>query len=86
MEAGIAIVRRELSEHPQVSRTWFEWTHEEGGWLRTLVIEVTFDTDPNSPAFNAVALDEIEAIVRDVLANKTTMAVSYLRVVPKAPL
>lgn len=82
-DAGVAIVRQELAKLPSVSRTWFEWTFEDGGWLRTLLVEVRFDTDPNSPGFNAMALDDIEAAVRDTLTTKTTMTISHLRVVPK---
>ncbi|MGA0598992.1 hypothetical protein [Enterovirga sp. CN4-39] len=54
---------------------------ELGSW--TLVAEVRFDTDPNSPGLNAVALDEIERTVREILTSKTTMSISGLRVVPK---
>jgi len=79
----IAIVRQELAKHPAVSRTWFEWTIEDGHKLKTLVVEVKFDTDPNVADFNPSALDEIQEIVGDALKDKTTMSVSYLRIVPK---
>lgn len=83
-DSGVAIVRHELAKLPSVSRTWFEWTFEDGAWLRTLLVEVRFDTDPNSPGFNATALDDIERAVRDTLTTKTTMTISHLRVVPKS--
>ena len=49
MRGNIAIVREALSKLPNVSRTWFEWSWEDAMWVKTLVIEVEFDTDPNSP-------------------------------------
>ncbi len=48
MRGNIAIVREALSKLPNVSRTWFEWSWEDAMWVKTLVIEVEFDTDPNS--------------------------------------
>jgi hypothetical protein len=44
----IAVVRQELAKHPEVSMTWFEWTLEDDHKLKTLVVEVKFDTDPTS--------------------------------------
>ncbi len=52
-----AIVRQDVERISEVSRTWIEWG-EQG--LKTLVVEVTFDTDPNSIDFNQAALDQIE--------------------------
>ena len=80
MESGIAIIRQKLSSLPYVSRTWFEWTFEGGAQLKTLVVEVTFDTDPTSPDFHGMG--EIERIAKDTLTGETTMIVSHLRVVP----
>lgn len=79
----MAIVRQELAKHPEVARTWFEWTIEKDHKLKTLVVEVKFDTDPNLADFNPSALDEIRDIVISTLDTKTTMLVSYLRIVPK---
>lgn len=82
LERGnVAGVRQELSKISYVSRTWLEWTLEETNWLKTLVIEVNFDTDPNSSKF--LGMEEIERVVRDTLENKTTMTVHYIRVVPR---
>ena len=47
MRGNIAIVREALSKLTNVSRTWFEWSWEVAMWVKTLVIEVEFDTDPN---------------------------------------
>ena len=49
-----------------------------------VVIEVGFDTDPNSEGFNQSALDVIENTVIGVLTDDATLIVSYLKVVPKA--
>ncbi|MGD0641784.1 MAG: hypothetical protein ABSC22_13640 [Roseiarcus sp.] len=84
MRGNIAIVREALSRLPNVSRTWFEWSWEDAMWVKTLVIEVDFDTDPNSKGFNQPVLDAIENTVIGVLTDDTTMIVSYLKVVPKA--
>ena len=48
-----------------------------------MVVEVDFDTDPNSTEFRLPALNEIEQIAKDTLTHKTTMVISRLRVVPK---
>ena len=85
MRGNIAIVREALSRLPNVSRTWFEWSWEDAMWVKTLVIEVDFDTDPNSKGFNQPVLDAIENTVIGVLTDDTTMIVSYLKVVTKAP-
>jgi hypothetical protein len=84
MRGNIAIVREALSRLPNVSRTWFEWSWEDAMWVKTLVIEVEFDTDPNSERFNQSVLDAIENTVIGVLTDDTTLIVSYLKVVPKA--
>jgi hypothetical protein len=83
MRGNIAIVRDALSRLPNVSRTWFEWSWEDAMWVKTLVIEVEFDTDPNSPQFSQLTLDAIEKTVIGVLNDDTTMTVSYLHVVPR---
>jgi len=82
MSAGIAVVRRRLSELAYVTRTWFEWDVSIDGHTKTLVVEVAFDTDPSSAEFSPVALDEIEASVQDALIKHTTMTVHRVRVVP----
>ncbi|MGD0763061.1 MAG: hypothetical protein ABR929_07705 [Roseiarcus sp.] len=84
MRGNIAIVREALSKLPNVSRTWFEWSWEDAMWVKTLVIEVEFDTDPNSERFNQSVLDAIENTVIGVLTDDTTLIVSYVKVVPKA--
>jgi len=78
-----AIVRQEIEKIPGVTRTWFEWSYEDNGAkANTLVVEVGFDTDPNSTNWDEQCLIDIQKIAVDVLKNKTAMIVSYLRVVP----
>ena len=72
-----AIVRQDVERISEVSRTWIEWG-EQG--LKTLVVEVTFDTDPNSIDFNQAALDQIE---KAASGATTTMVISHLKIVPK---
>jgi hypothetical protein len=82
--AGKAVVRKAVEALPYVSRTWFEWTGDKaGGMLKTLVVEVTFDTDPNMSGYRPGAIEEIEMTVTDALTEQTTMVVSHLRVVPR---
>jgi hypothetical protein len=83
MDSEIATVIREVTKLPDVSRAWIEWKLESDGQrTKTLVVEVTFHTDPNSSKFRPSALDEIEASIKDTLTNKTTMVISDARVVP----
>lgn len=81
----IAIVREHIARISGVSRTWFEWTFEDDALLKMLVVEVDFDTDPNSTEFRQSVLDAIADTTRGVLTEETTMVVSYLRIIPKSP-
>ncbi len=79
-----AIVRKEIEKIEGVTRTWIEWTYVDAVTMaKTLVVEVDFDTDPNSEKHNQHALEEVGRIAKDALTNKTTMVISSLRVVPK---
>jgi hypothetical protein len=46
-----AVVRQHIQKIAGVTRTWFEWTWEDSTWVKTLVVEVEFDTDPNEYEF-----------------------------------
>jgi hypothetical protein len=78
-----AIVRKNVEKIDGVSRTWFEWSREDPAWLKTLVVEVEFDTDPNEYEFRRSVMDAIEETARGVLEEDTTMIVSRLKVVPR---
>jgi hypothetical protein len=82
-----AIVRQHLEKIDGVSRTWFEWGLEGGdsSRVKTLVVEVTFDTDPNSPGFRRNVLDAIEDTAKGDLTDETTMIMSFLKIVPRMP-
>ena len=43
-----AIVRKQVERIDGVTKAWFEWIYDEGELLKVLVVEVSFDTDPNS--------------------------------------
>ena len=79
--ADVAAIRQKLSKVPGVSRTWFEWDwdSQQEALVKALIVEVSFDTDPNSSKFNKFALDEIERTARGA---STTMSVTNLRIVP----
>jgi hypothetical protein len=76
------IVRHHLEKIDGVSRTWYEWSFDASGPRKTLVVEVTFETDPNAPGFSENVLNAIEETAKSVLTEETTMAVSSLRIVP----
>jgi hypothetical protein len=80
MNSKIAVVREELARLPQVSRTWFEWDIEHDRQTRTLVVEVLFETDPNSPQFNQSAFEEIMHVVQHALTSQTTVAVLAMEI------
>lgn len=79
----ISAIREAVSSLRGVSGTWFEWTVEGGVQIKTLVVEVSFDTDPSAEFFDSSAMDDIVSTATDVLYNKTTMVVSHLRIVPR---
>jgi hypothetical protein len=83
MTSDKAIVRQHVERIAGVSRTWFEWSLEASTLLKTLVVEVEFDTDPNNPQCRRNGLDAIKDTARGVLENDTTMIVSDLKIVPK---
>jgi hypothetical protein len=78
-----AIVRHHLERIDGVSRTWFEWSLDGNSMIKTLVVEVDFDTDPNSGQFRQSVLDAIRETAVTVLQEETTMTVSRLKLVPK---
>jgi hypothetical protein len=77
-----AIVRQHIERIDGVSRTWFEWDSEGPDMLKTLVVEVNFDTDPNDDEFREGVIDAIKQTASEVLRNETTMVVSNLKIVP----
>jgi hypothetical protein len=78
-----AIVRQHVEKIDGVSRTWFELTLKDEMLVRTLVVEVEFDTDPNCSGFRQSVLDAIKDTAVGVLANETPMIVSDLKIVPE---
>jgi hypothetical protein len=56
---------------------------EDSTMVKTLVVEVSFDTDPNNESFRQGVIDAIRDTAGGVLENETTMIVSHLKIVPK---
>lgn len=77
-----AVLRQHLEKITGVSRTWFEWSWEDLNPVKTLVVEVDFDTDPNEAEFQRNVLDAIYETAAGVLQNETTMTVSHFKAVP----
>ena len=77
MQSDLAL-RQRLSKAPGVSRTWFEWewSREDNALAKTLIVEVSFDTDPNSPNHDPSALQEMNRVAQE--ASQKTAMVSYL--------
>ena len=74
MLSNKAIVRQHIEKIEGVSRTWFEWDWDAPDTRSlALVVEVEFDTDPNSLQFRGV--DAIRDTVIAVLREHTTMIV-----------
>jgi len=80
--SGKATVRQKIEALKGVTRTWLEWEGDREGLTKTLVVEVAFDTDPNSSECDTGILDDIDQTAKDALRN-TTMVVSRLRIVPQ---
>jgi hypothetical protein len=75
---------RELVERIDgVSQTWFELEIEGSRREKTLVVEVSFDLDPNSAHFLREACDEIEDTFAAVLREENGDLVSKLKIVNK---
>jgi hypothetical protein len=53
---------------------------EDSTWVKTLVVEVEFYTDPNEYEFRRNILDATEETARGV---ETTMIIGHLKVVPR---
>jgi hypothetical protein len=84
MHSQTAIVIQAVAKLPGVSRAWFEWNLEPDGNSKTLVVEVNFDTDPNSSNYDPDAMADIAACIQETLAKRTPMLISWVRVVPAA--
>ena len=86
MQSDFAVIRQKLSKAPGVSRTWFEWewSREDNALAKTLIVEVSFDTDPNSPNHDPSALQEMNRVAREASQN-TALVITNLRIVPKVP-
>ncbi len=83
-QTDVVIDRHHIEKIEGVSRTWFEWDIEGKNFTKSLVVEVDFDTDPNSPKFRQSAMDAIVDSANGDLKNENTMIVSRIRIVPKS--
>jgi hypothetical protein len=79
-----AMVRELVERIEGVTGTWFELEIEGRKRTKTLVVEVSFDLDPNSAHFLRAPCDEIEDTVATILREENGDVVSKLRIVNKA--
>ena len=80
MDQSVPNLREALSKVPGVSRTWYEWALDDNDTM-TLVIEVTFDTDPLSPGFQSSTVRAVRKCIMDTLRT-TTLGINDYRIVP----
>ena len=83
MASNIAIVRQRVMSLPGVTGTWIEWVSNGDPYKMVLVVEVDWDTDPNSTGFHQGGLEDIDKEIAHVLSNNTTMVMGSVRIVPK---
>ena len=77
------VVRTHIERIDGVSRTWLEWIDWGESFLKVLVVEVNFDTDPSALSFRQEVINAIRSTTDDVLQNETTIAIGQVRIVPK---
>ena len=82
MPNEIPAFRETLAKIEGISKTWFEWVLEGSEMVRTLVVEVEFDTNPDSEGFNEGAIGEIGSAALNEL-TVGNIPTTRLRVVPK---
>lgn len=78
-----AMVRELVERIEGVTQTWFELEIEGNSRKKTLVVEVSFDLDPNSADFLRAACDEIEKTFAAVIREDNGDVVSKLKIVNK---
>lgn len=85
---GKTAVRQRIESIRGVSRTWFEWAGADRAAAKVLVVEVNFDTDPNSASFSGKAIEEIGNRFREVceeglqISDARPVIVAGIRIVP----
>ncbi|WP_158807369.1 hypothetical protein [Beijerinckia sp. L45] len=77
------MLRQHVEQIDGVTRTWFELNSNAGFAVKTLVVEVNFDTDPNASDFRQDVIDAIEGTAKAVLAYQTTQVIDNLKIVPR---
>ncbi|WP_424363120.1 hypothetical protein [Methylocystis parvus] len=81
-------IRQRIEAINGVTRTWFEWTSAERTDPKLLVVEVDFDTDPNSPNYSDRAIEAIGRVFDDVLLeglhpeDNRPVLVAGIRIIP----
>jgi hypothetical protein len=78
-----SIVRQNVELIPGVSGTWIEWESCGDLFERVLVIEVEFDTDPNSSAFQKSTMEAISEAAAGAAEEEASRTIKGLRIVPK---
>jgi len=78
-----AMVRELIEDIEGVNQTWFELEIESGSRKKTLVVEVSFDIDPNSAEHLRSACDQVENTFNSILREENGDRVSKLKIVNK---
>jgi hypothetical protein len=80
---GKDILRTHVERIDGVSETWLEWVDWGDKFLKVLVVEVDFDTDPNAAGFRQSVINAIKSTTDDVVENEVGLAIGQLRITPK---
>jgi hypothetical protein len=81
-------IRHRVESIAGVSRTWFEWAGADRSAAKVLVVEVSFDTDPNSSSFSGNTIEAIGKTYQEVnqeglqIEDARPVIISGLRIVP----
>jgi hypothetical protein len=84
MSQAKAMIRELVERIDGVLSTWFELEIEGHNRKKTLVVQVSFDLDPNSAHFLRATCDAIEETVATVLREGNSDVVSKLKIVNRA--
>jgi hypothetical protein len=77
-----AHIRENIEHLDGVARTYLEWTIQGAHLIRTLTVEVNFDTDPASGQCRMDVLEQIRAIVIGGQDDEPAMAIANVRIAP----
>ena len=82
MADEINAFRETLAKIEGVSRNWIEWSLDGSEMVRTLVVQVDFDTNPETKDFKEDIINQIGSAALNIL-TVGNVATTHVRIVPK---